>query len=180
MPDEIKTPGLDFGALIAFVAPGFVGLLALAYQLPSVATLIEEASKAEQNVGIFLFALVASLAVGLAVSGLRSLFIDLAMNAVLKRFGVKDPEIQWKTFSLENLTKLLTVRDNFYRYYQFYSNMAVAMLLWAEARTWSSLPGESKLSQLQWWVVILSSLVMLLAAGRQLKQYYEAKSVIAA
>ena len=181
MADENKAPALDFGALIAFVAPGFVGLFAIAYQLPSVDKLVAEASKAEQNVGVFLFGLLASLSVGLAVSGLRSLFVDIAINFLLKKIcNVTDSVIQWKNFDLPSLTKLLTLRDNFYRYYQFYSNMAVAMILWVGSRTLSTSPDVPQLSALQWVLICAGVVVMLLAAGRQLREYYRAKKVLAA
>jgi hypothetical protein len=180
MADENKAPALDFGALIAFVAPGFVGLFAIAYQLPSVDKLVADASNAEQNVGVFLFGLLASLSVGLGVSGLRSLFVDIAFDFLLEKTGdgVKNSKIQWKSFELSSLTKLLMLRDNYYRYYQFYSNMAVAMILWAVSRKLSASPDVPQLSGLQWFLIWIGVVLMLLAAGRQLREYYQAKKVL--
>ncbi len=180
MSDELKASSLDFGALIAFVAPGFVALLAMAYQLPSVRTLVAEASTHEQTLGVFLFALLASLSLGLAVSGVRSLAIDFPLDWLLKKIsGASDPTIDWKTFDIKSLTMLLVLRDNYYRYYQFYSNMAVAVALWAVSRTVANAPDVSRLSTPQWVSVLVVVAVLLLAAGRQLRDYYRAKTVLA-
>jgi len=62
---------------------------------------------------------------GLFMSGIRQEILD---GFLLKRMGISRPEIdESKLTDVEVLTALKFVSDSFYRYYQFYANMAVAI-----------------------------------------------------
>jgi hypothetical protein len=76
MSSEIKTSSLDFGTVIAFVTPGFIGLYALSYHVPTARSWLDAATNKEQSVGVFLMVLLASIAIGLVISGMPQLVID--------------------------------------------------------------------------------------------------------
>jgi type II secretory pathway component PulF len=90
MATDLKPSDLDYGIIIAFVAPGFVAFHAASYQLPTAKAWMAAASDKEQSVGVFLFVLLASLCGGLIVSGVRALVIDnlLKSSVVLRKLAV--------------------------------------------------------------------------------------------
>ena len=130
MSTDLKT--FSFGAVIAFVAPGFLALKAVSYRLSGVAAWLTAAESSDQSIGLFLFILVASLALGIIISGLRALIVDHALEAgwlgpritraVPKYARMGDPAY---------LAAFQAIVENHYRYYQFYANTLVALcLLW--------------------------------------------------
>ncbi len=138
MAGELKPSSVDFGVLIAFVAPGFVAFSALAQVSALAHSWIDSAGEKQQDFGVFLFVFLASLALGLAVSGLRALAVDRAFFSEARALGwlrIDEPVVDWsKVASDTTLATLITLRDNFYRYFQFYANMAVALLAWLLVR----------------------------------------------
>lgn len=172
MADDMKPSGLDFGAIIAFVAPGFFAFRAIAYQLPTAAAWLTAAADKEQSVGVFLFVLLASLALGLVVSGIRALLIDAVLGwSVLGRFAVRPYAIKWASVKDGNLVVLVTIRDNFYRYYQFYANAFVALCMSALAR-WRST--EPALDKFVLALLVVTLVVLLLSARQSLQRYSDA------
>ena len=76
------------------------------------------------SVGGFLYATLASILLGMALSALRWLVID-SLNAST---GLRRPT--WSDASLQqNLQALESLIEHHYRYYQFHSNMVVAIVL---------------------------------------------------
>jgi hypothetical protein len=122
-------PGLQsasFGLAIAFIAPGVVGLWGLSLHLPTVRAWFG-ATEAEATSAGFLFVLVASLAVGLTLSGIRQELLDkVVFDRLMGRPRPATDEM--KLTDPNSLRALQYVAENLYRYYQFYSNMAVAVL----------------------------------------------------
>jgi hypothetical protein len=171
MTSEIRSSGLDLGFVIAFVAPGFVAFYALSYHMPMAGEWMNAASKANQGVGVFLFVLLASLAMGLIVSGIRALTIDkfLCFRRLLGLIAVPKVAIDWAQVDSEKLPIILTVRDAFYRHYQFYSNSLVALIFWAFSRATAEEP------RLPWglWVVVVLGLCALLFSARDSLSRYE-------
>src|SRR3972149_36386 len=96
----------------------------------------------DQSVGVFLFVLLASLSLGLIVSGVRALVIDrlLFSPGILQGKSVPEYTIDWAKVDDKKLSVLVIIRDNYYRYYQFYSNTFVAIVLWTFARFFSTAP----------------------------------------
>lgn len=120
MSSEIKTSSLDFGTVIAFVAPGFIGLYALSYHVSTAKTWLDAASNKEQSVGVFLMVLLASIAIGLVISGVRQLVIDsLLCSSRLGRFALPKHSLDWSKITDKNLRLLNAIRDGYYWYYQF-------------------------------------------------------------
>ena len=157
MGDQLKATGLDFGTIIAFVAPGFITLLALAYHVPTAQAWITAAGQQEPNVGGFLFALLASLALGIAVSGARSLLLDDRTTV-----------IDWSALDADKLGRLVTLRDNYFRYYQFYANTFLAVILWGTGRLLAQGPRLTFVGFVV-WVAVLA--ILFASARRQLAEY---------
>lgn len=73
MKDEIPK---YFGLLLAFVLPGFVGLWALSYFEPTLGQWFSTAADKDTSVGSFFFVVLASIGMGVFVSGLRWLLTE--------------------------------------------------------------------------------------------------------
>ncbi|MFI5284364.1 MAG: hypothetical protein ACHQ0J_14710 [Candidatus Dormibacterales bacterium] len=132
MASELKPENIDFGVVIAFIAPGFVAFKALSSVSSMAADWLNTAAHQEQSLGVFLFVGLGSLSLGLAVSGVRGLVVD---SVFFRLLGARQPPVNWK--EVKNTTNLIMVRDAYYRYFQFYGNVAVAMALLLVA-FWSS------------------------------------------
>jgi hypothetical protein len=173
MSSEIKTSSLDFGTVIAFVAPGFIGLYALSYHVLTARTWLDAASNKEQSVGVFLMVLLASIAIGLVISGVRQLVIDnLLCSSRLGRFALPQHALDWSKITEKNLPLLNTIRDGYYWYYHFYSNTLVSVVFWAAAR-WTA--GVS----FRWWhwmVIAFAAIGLLSSARFSLQRYRSALS----
>lgn len=128
MDDKLSKP---FGHVIAFLIPAFVTPWGFSYIVSDVRAWLGTAESASTSVGSFLFVLVASLGLGVFVSGGRFFVFDelllkhgwLAVPpAVEDKDEARRPE-EKKQSAYEDL------RDQFYRFYQFYANTAVALAL---------------------------------------------------
>lgn len=129
MTTDLKT--FSFGAVIAFVAPGFLALKAVSYRLTGAGQWLSAAESSDQSIGLFLFILVASLALGIIISGLRALVIDHALEAgwlgmtPIRRVGPDYSRMADPAY----LAAFQAIVENHYRYYQFYANTFVALFL---------------------------------------------------
>ena len=169
MGSEIKTSSLEFGTVIAFVAPGFVGFYAVSYHVPTARAWLDAASNKEQSVGVFLLVLLTSIAIGLIVSGVRQLIIDgILSSGWLGGYAVPKLKLDWSKIDNKNLSILLTIRDGYYWYYQFYSNSCIALAFLLAARAKSSAPG---LHWWQWLVISFGVIALLLSARYSLQRY---------
>jgi hypothetical protein len=120
----------NFGLIIAYLLPGFVSLWGMSYFSPVVESWIDvQQPSGSPAVAGFMFATLASLAAGVTVSAVRWAVIDHLHHAT----GIVPPD--WKFAHLEGrLQGYLTLVENHYRYYQFYSNMFVAAAFAYSAR----------------------------------------------
>jgi hypothetical protein len=127
---EIK-PSITLGSVIAFLAPGFVALAAAAFRVPVAKSWIDASAAGNQDVGVFLFVLLASLALGVFVSGLRSILLDrLYYKRILwlkpiPRQPIRFSELKDRHVWFEGIV------ENYYRYYQFYGNSLIALLIYS-------------------------------------------------
>jgi hypothetical protein len=107
--------------LIAYVLPGFVVLWGISLHSAVVASWLR-ASQDMPTVGGFLFATLGSVGLGLFVSTLRWLVIDPIHHAT----AVRPPD--WDFCQLEQkLQAFQLLVESHYRYYQFHSNMILAL-----------------------------------------------------
>jgi hypothetical protein len=112
----------NFGLLIAFLIPGFSGILALESLYPPLRHWLATTSSDGPTIGGFLYLTLASVAVGLVASTVRWAIIDPLMRRGLPKRGWDFARLQ------QNLNAYEALTENHYRFYQFYANMAVALV----------------------------------------------------
>jgi hypothetical protein len=122
-----EVSGLNFGIIIAFWIPGFLLLWILSLSFPDIGTWLNTAGKShEETVGGFLYVATASLGLGMVLSAVRWLFVDHFLYATF---------ITQNNFNFANLSKdnnqasFDSIVENHYRYYQYYSNSFVAIVI---------------------------------------------------
>lgn len=120
-----------FGYVIAFLAPGFLGLWALSKYSDEIKNWLGRAGQANTSVGDFLFVLVASLGIGVFLSGVRYFVFDKALFQVpwLKVPAPVADEAEARRMEGGKQVVYDDLRDQLYRYYQFYANTSVALAL---------------------------------------------------
>jgi hypothetical protein len=130
MDDKI---GRYFGLVIGIVIPGFVGMYAVSFFVPPVAVWLGVVASQDTSVGGFLFALLASIGMGLFIGGLRAFVMD--------RQFVTRPSLDVSKRNSEPVEAAYgNIKADHYPYYQFYSGMVFALgflyLSWLS--TWPS------------------------------------------
>jgi hypothetical protein len=116
----------NFGLLIAYLLPGFTALWGLSALSPMVSGWIQANAAITHavTVGGFMYATLASIALGMTVSAIRWALIDTVHGLT----GLRRPA--WSDASLQNkLAALESLIEHHYRYYQFHSNMVIALLV---------------------------------------------------
>ena len=149
--------GKQFGVLIAYVLPGFVALWGVSLFSPTVAGWIAATPAGAPAVAGFVYVTLASVGVGLTVSAIRWAIVDTFHH----RTGIGPPAWDFESLNgkLEAFEGLI---ENHYRYYQFYSNMFVAVALACAMRVYEKggVPGDDF-----WTVVGFLLLECVLLAG---------------
>ena len=156
----------NFGLLVAYVLPGFITLWGAAYHIEAVRSWLRSTAPDAPTVGGFLYATLASTALGLVVSAVRWAVID----RLLAGFGLRQPAWDFGLFA-ERLAAYEVLVSNHYRYYQFYANMLVALAIsyvsrLLAVRTWDCREG--------WLVIgfILVEALLFAGAWDTLHKYY--------
>ena len=130
-PDDLSTSTRNvnpvsinnFGYLIAYILPGFVTLWGVSYFSETVRLWMGTSRAGAPTVGGFLYVTLGSVGVGLAISAMRWSVID----SIHHWTGIRKPE--WDFGELQaSIQAFELLVDSHYRYYQFYSNMLVAMI----------------------------------------------------
>ncbi len=152
----------NFGLLIAYVLPGFTVLWGIGHVFPTIQAGLGASSTDAPTIGGFLYGTLAAVGAGMTVSTLRWLVID----AIHHGTGLRQP--RWDFARLQqNVTAFDTLIEIHYRYYQFYANMLVAVVI-AAALRWS----EKGMA----WIELLpvAALVSLFFVGSRdtLRKYY--------
>jgi hypothetical protein len=117
------------GTIIAFVLPGFLSLWFIAHFNPEspAASWLSTAENKDTTVGAFLFAGLASLGLGLILSGLRWILFEAI--PLLKALRVPERLTVDHRARKENEAAYREITENHYKFYLFYSNTATALLL---------------------------------------------------
>jgi len=157
--------GKNFGVLIAYLLPGFVSLWAVAMFSPAVDSWLTSKPNAQPTVGGFLYTTLGSLSGGLTVSAVRWAVVDTFHHAT----GLVPPK--WDFSKLrDRLDAFEALVENHYRYYQFYSNMLVAVVAVFLARA-THIGALCSTDELQ--IILLMLAGVFLAASRDtLGKYY--------
>lgn len=158
--------GRNFGILIAYLVPGFVVLWSLREHSEIIRSWLGSSPTPTPTVGGFLYGTVASLALGIMVSTVRWLVID----AIHHHTGLREPTWDFSRLQM-NLAAFEAAVENHYRYYQFYGNMLVAMIIAAiGGQPLPGLPlGAATASTA---VVIFLTAVLFVASRDALRKHY--------
>ena len=119
-----ETPGKYFGLTIAYGLPGFIALGALVPLLPAVSRWLYPSGGGDAGLASPVYVLLAAMTAGMIVSCVRWLLIDTLHHAT----GLSQPV--WNDGRLgDRLQAFNYLVEVHYRYYQFYANALVAILL---------------------------------------------------
>jgi hypothetical protein len=156
----------NFGLLIAYLLPGFVVLWGTAYHVEAIQLWLQSTAPNAPTIGGFLYATLASTALGLVISAVRWASVD----RILGWMGVRQPEWNFDQFS-ERLAAYEVLVANHYRYYQFYANMLIAVLCTYLSR----LMGQKTWHGGEGWIavgVVLVEAILFVGAWDTLRKYY--------
>lgn len=159
----------NFGLIIAFILPGFTCICGFSSTNEMISGWLSAKATSDPTIGGFLYIALGSLAMGLIVSAIRWAVIDTAFHWT----GVIRPQLNYKKITDNALAYQMAVEYS-YRYYQFYSNMAIAGLIFAFCRQtahglWSV---QVNLSGAVLEVILLS------AARDSLSRYYRRAALV--
>ena len=159
------TSSRQFGLLIAYLLPGFIGLAGLASLFPAVAGWLRPVSQGDLGLAPPVYAVLGATAVGLVLSCFRWVFIDHLHQWT----GVARPP--WDDTKLERvLGGFDYLVQSHYRYYEFCGNTLLAVLLaYGLNRSLGSLPLLGAGTDL---AVAVISLVLFAASRDALAKYY--------
>lgn len=145
-----------FGALIAFLLPGFVCLYGLSFSVTRLTMFVAGGSAETESAGFF-YTLMVSLSFGLIVSAIRWAIIDKAFEYLFKLKWPKN--VHWDRLNDEKtLASFQFIVQNHYHYYQYYSNTFVALLI-------SATVYELRKATLGWWWVAIAAVLAILIFG---------------
>jgi hypothetical protein len=118
----------NFGVIIAFLIPGFLLLWGLSYSRTDLASwLLNMSNKDAPLIGSFLYATIASLALGLLASAVRAAVFDPFLYHITR---LRSPNINAAKFkNKDTLEAFNAAIENHYRYYQYYANSLVAIAI---------------------------------------------------
>jgi hypothetical protein len=155
----------SFGYVIAYILPGLVALYGCRVFQPDWAGIQPPACGGELALSAWILLLLGALGVGLIVSALRWLTIDTLHQAT----GLSAPRVDFGRLH-DQLDVFLVAVEHSYRYYQFYSNLAISLVfVTAVHLSASTTPWSWKI-----YATICALLALLLAASRDcLRRYYD-------
>lgn len=161
----------SFGLLIAYLLPGFLAVLVLADYSPTLESWLAAPPDASPTVAGFLYVTMASVALGLTASTFRWLLVDTLHHHT----GLRPPEWTFRHFQ-QHVDAFAGIVQNHYRYYQFYGNTIVVILL--GLATGHGLTGALGISGVPGLVMDFVLLVLFLAASRDALSKYHARAAM--
>lgn len=114
----------NFGLLIAYLIPGFTTLWGLSYVSETIRHWLGSPPTSLPTVGGFLYVTVASIAIGLTTSTVRWLVLDTFHHWT----GIPRPEWDFSRLQ-QNVAAYDVIVEHKYRYYQFYGNSLVSLIV---------------------------------------------------
>jgi hypothetical protein len=157
----------NFGIVIAFLLPGFILLWAVSLSSDSVAVFLRTySSNNGATVGGFLYATLASLSLGLLISAIRWAAVDTVLNWHLKG----PPNLNFESLKDEHThAGFISIIENHYRYYQYYSNTLIALIVGAAV----GLSKHGWSYDLRWAGLLVVAIALLLGARDALRKFYD-------
>ncbi len=163
----------NFGLLIAYIIPGFVVLIGLSPLSPTVQTWLSASAEVGEwpTIGGFLYVTLASVGLGMTASAIRWFLID----RIHEWTGLKRPD--WDDSRLQaNLAAFDLIVEHHYRYYQFYANTMVAVIV-----AYGVHLAETEMPIALNWIdlLVLSVFIIFWATSRDvLAKYYKRASAL--
>lgn len=155
----------NFGLVIAYVVPGLIGLWAISYFSDTVKAWLTSTDGTAPTVAGFLYVTLGSLACGLTIGAIRSVTIDPIHHLT----GLRKPSLDFSDFQAK-FWAFNQIVEAHYRYYQFYSHMAIAMVFVAAARV------VAQVDDAQDWRILVALCALGLVLGTSsrtaLREYY--------
>ncbi|MBX3440200.1 MAG: hypothetical protein KF861_22110 [Planctomycetaceae bacterium] len=119
---EVTHP--SFGLAIAYLIPGFLALWGASFYSPMIEGWLTGTESQLPTLGGFLYVTIASLGTGLVISTIRWLLLDTLHHHT----GIAEP--LWNFAGLQaHIDAFDRQVEGHYRYYQFYGNSLVALLI---------------------------------------------------
>jgi len=153
----------NFGVVIAYIIPGTAVLYSFRGDSGLVDLWFAGNPVTSPTVAGFLFVSLAAVAVGLVLSTIRWLVLDTLHHHT----GMPPPQRDFRILA-DRVEAFQTLVENRYRYYQFYGNSLVALLvilpgqLWANRLNWSQIFG-----------LAILGLILFLGSRSSLAGYYK-------
>ena len=162
----------NFGLLIAYLIPGFLGVLTVKPYSAALTSWMATSPDASPTVGGFLFVTVSAVFCGLLASTIRWLVLDPLHH----RTGLPLPS--WDFQQLEqHITAFQLAVEQHYRYYQFYGNTLIVAVVATLTRWPYKAAGVGE--QFLLAVGVLAFLSLFFIASRDaLRKYYDRASSI--
>lgn len=152
----------NFGLLMAFILPGFTVVWGVSHVSADVALWLGTTPTEAPTVGGFLYVTIASVAAGLTVSTIRWAIID----PIHHLFGIKQPAWNFSQLATK-VTAFTTLIEIHYRFYQWYSNMLIAMPI-AFVLRWSKIG----FNWTEMVIVVLVEALFFAASRDTISKYY--------
>jgi hypothetical protein len=159
------TSNPQFGLMIAYVLPGFIGLAGLAPLFPAIGRWLRPIGQGDLGLGPPLYAVLGATTVGLVLSCFRWLLVD----RLHRKMGVRRPA--WDDRQLDDvLGGFDYLVQNHFRYYEFCGNTLLALLgAYGLNRSLGTLPFLGLATDLAMAVV---AIVLFTASRDALTNYY--------
>ncbi len=157
--------GRNFGLLIAYVVPGFVVLWGLQPISTTIQSWLTASPTIPSGIEALFFVTVASIALGMTTSAFRWAIIDsLHAWTGLPRPVWDDAKLQ------QQLGAYDVIVEAHYRYYRFYANTLIALVMlaviaWSTEQPWTRSPQH-------WAALLLTNGVFLAMSRDTLRKYY--------
>jgi len=162
----------NFGVIIAFLLPGFLLLWGLSYSVTDVATWLAKSSRNDApSIGGFLYATLASLALGLMISAVRWLIVDSVLGWVTSLPRIDFAKLKDK----DAFATFQGIVENHYKYYQYYSNTLIAIV---SAFGFYVCYGGQGAPWPMWIGAVVVAVVLFFASRDALKKYHERAAAI--
>lgn len=115
---------LDFSLTISFLLPGFIALKGASYFSDMVNIWLTNYGTVSQDIGSIVFTILASLCLGIIISGLRYIIFDKKIFCGINK---KCLELDFTKLRGKR-EEFLFIVENHYRYHLFYGNTLIALI----------------------------------------------------
>lgn len=159
----------NFGVIIAFWLPGFLLLWGVSYSFPSIATWLAASSGSDApTVGGFLYATLASLSVGLVINATRWVFVqEILLHGVTR---LPRARINYAGLTDKNVLAAFNgAIENNFRYYQYYSNALVSIVL--SLACYLTYGGGTRQSAAVWVLASVAAVILFIACRNELAAF---------